>query len=1238
MREMNQDWIIPPELIDAVRRKGVTFLVGAGASQDEPAKVPAWATLAEFLDKKLGETRFLYEPEIRRLDPGRYISEHVQDNPSLRDWIIDKIEKPAEKTIDGSKVPSNLHRKIMHMASRWGGENVLVLTTNYDLLLEAAAEQGSDWLTPLKRWDGPKAGDAAAARGIFHMHGTLKSRESIVLTMNDMICHYETNGRRNSKYLTEIFRERLILAIGYGFRDPEIKTIIEGIGNNSYGKLYAIIEANPDGSRPSMLTDRVQAIMYKYGQHDEVKKILDRIEDMAGTGGAVVQAKTWQETGRNGPGNATLDTWEQIGALIKSGDANLDHFLNGTMEAENADEWICLEMLEAGLSGVFRIAELSEGEQKLYRWLAQNLTGKRLRKVIWAKAIAGGIMHPALQFSLGRELQDKERYFSIEDLRLGIGFLCSQGIIGGLNDSVSSMLGLIVERVQKMDPSETESGLEVFRLLTEVVAQPDQHWRHKDHEYAEAGVSLNAVTRSDGYRIERAWEKIGTRLVENAPEELWDTASAALRRQQRITDIGGGKKNSFNRWHYDLPAIEKLSQLPDWNKGGRYVLLDAARRGLSKMGSTPGSEERWIANVDRAIKEGSPLLRRIAVDTVRTTTHWNSDMKLAWVANQDRMNDWHTWRERRLLVKEAWHGAQEATKETAANSIARMVQETDRRKQTREETDIQRADMIIWLKEQEIDHQAMELELNSLSKKNPHIENRIRKESQSTEGYTMHRFQQINPWHADELISEWKKRGDDALDELMEWFEQIDHPDWPVGPNEEGVARAIEAVVAKCADYGLAFSRKLSEPPLSSHWGWKPLTKAMPQHLDSSAGRRWLEETNWEAITEANRKVEWEEMLYTASKLAWEKEWNNETVEILYITAKRAIQANGKRMEKQKFYSSELIGVLEQAINEPEGKAIQAILFLWRLQAKREKTCLASTQPKSSEMIGVLENLATRGDIRIQEWATVILAQNFGIVVETAEHVLKRVVHKRLESRDMKWRDVVWDGLSYSNHWNNHRVMDSLTEAMRRDLREQDNPPRVSRHGTEKDQVASKYGYTLAVKVWGEDQEYEGWKIGALPEKRRQAVVAKICELFDRNEKMHAEGWRKLIVPLWDDIKEVGKKRTTEEEQEALLVCFRHLNYDDQNEFLTKFNTGPPVSPKTLIRSTDESSKFKNLEATLKILLHCCNSRQQRDPKMEGFWDWHRILNMLQNEWRSKASSTERELIDRLLAIHGRNI
>ena len=277
---------IPPELISAVRDEDITFLVGAGASQDSPANVPAWQKLAELLDTEIGEkqdSRF-----DRNKEPSSYIWDQVKKNPELRKWIINEIAKNAERIENEQMVPSDLHRMIMRMARKWCDKPELVITTNYDRLLEAAADQGTDWVAPIEQWHGPASGQAEAARGIYHLHGTLKDRKKILLTDTEMQDHYAANENMHSKHLTKIFEDRVIFAIGYGFSDPEIRKILREIREDSFGRMFAIIEEKPNGEGPE-LPDRVNAITYRNGQHDEVKKILNRIEKMAATG-----SKRWQ--------------------------------------------------------------------------------------------------------------------------------------------------------------------------------------------------------------------------------------------------------------------------------------------------------------------------------------------------------------------------------------------------------------------------------------------------------------------------------------------------------------------------------------------------------------------------------------------------------------------------------------------------------------------------------------------------------------------------------------------------------------------------------------------------------------------------------------------------------------------------------------------------------------------------------------------------------------------------------
>ena len=1196
--------------------------------------------LADLLSDEINDPRKKFDSN--REKPGSYIWKRIRENPKHRDWIIDRIREKAERTKDGDLVPSDLHRTVMHMASRWGGANALVLTTNYDLLLEAAAVQSADWLGPPRQWRGWRDGTAAAARGMYHLHGTLEDQASILLTDEEMEGHYAADGGKTAEHIKEIFQNRMVLAVGYGFGDPEIGKVLDSISRDARGETYAIVEEEIEGEgRPGGLTEQVRPIVYAKGQHEEVKDILKRLKEMALESSAVAQAKAWHETGMMGPGCATPNTWKEIRELIKTGGANLEHFLRGTMKANDADEWICAEMLESGLAEVFRLKDLSESERHLCGWLSLQLTGVRLRKVLWAAATAGGLMHPELRFRLGRELQDTDRTFSIEDLRLGTEALGSQAVGGGFNDTDAMFLGLIAERAQKTNPAETGTGLEVLRLLTEVVAVPKQSGQLRDDMKTwETVGSVKAITRSDGHTVEEAWEKIGDRLVEKTPERVWEIATEGLRRQQRITDIGGGKRHSFNSWNHGLPDIEERHDAPDWRRGGSYVLVDAGCRALQKMGGTPGGEGWWAQAVERAITEDSPLLRRIAMDAVRTTTHWSAGAKLAWAADQARMNDWWTRHERYLLVKETWAGAPECTKDAAAKAIIKMVATRGQEAPDEEFTAYARADMIRWLQKQEIVHPEMEEEWARLKQNDPDAEKRVGIEERPKWGSTAYWIGPNRPKQADELIDEWRRKGGKALVEAMEWTPPAEDHDWPNGPNLEGATKAVEEAIGACLEYGLAFSRMLNERQRWDHWGWESLTRAMAKHLDTPTCREWLEETEWESVTEGNSSADWGEMLHSASKHAWDEEWSNETMEALYRTASRVLEASGKGDSRRRRSTDGIPGVMSETINDLEGKAIEAVLALWQLQVKREKEGTASARLKASEMVQGLEKLATLGEIRIQKYGTVLLAQAYGLLQQEAPDVTRQAVHNRLGSGDPMWRNVVWEGLAYCNHWNHSQVGESLKEAMLKDLMGQEDPPETGLHGAEKDQVADKYGYTLAMKVWHEDESYEnGWQIGGMPRKRRQSVVKKICNIFDRTEVMHADGWRKILAPLWADIAGESGGETTEAEQKAWMACFRHLDKDEQGDFATRFKVGPPVEPENLIGRQDEAPSIANREAALEVLLHCCEAGTQRNPGERGFWNWQTILDVVQNKWRREAANKrERDLIDELLALHGREV
>jgi len=469
-----------------------------------------------------------------------------------------------------------------------------------------------------------------------------------------------------------------------------------------------------------------------------------------------------------------------------------------------------------------------------------------------------------------------------------------------------------------------------------------------------------------------------------------------------------------------------------------------------------------------------------------------------------------------------------------------------------------------------------------------------------------------------------------------QWFTSIDDVDWSKGPNQEGAAKALEEAVALCVNYGHALSQKLSERKLWSHRAWKSVIKAMFKQLDTLTGRKWLEETNWAAIAKGNTEVNLEDILYFASQRARDEEWGNEAIEALYNFLKREVKTNVKAVKERKIISDSYKGAVEQAINKPEGKLINAIMNLWKLRIKKDKAGSASEQLNSREMMTVVENLAIQEGTYTQIYATVLLARDYELVRQEVPGVVERVLHRKLESKDALWRNVVWDGLWHCNDWTKGQMGESLKAAMRNDLFEHEVPPGTSWRRSEDDQVADKYGLIMAIKVWYEKENYKDeWQIGKITKRRRQTVVASICHIFDRTDAMHKDGWEILIAPLWEDIAGESGTETTEEEQRALTTCFRHLSKRDQNEFANRFLAGPATAPNRLIGYLDKNPNIANREAALRILIHCSKDRTSRNPKATDFGDWYHILNVVQKHWSGTTIKTEEDLVNDLLSLHG---
>ena len=101
-----------------------------------------------------------------------------------------------------------------------------IYTTNFDNLLEIACNNAS--LTSKTIWKSSHL-DSRTERLIYKLHGDLDDPEEIVITA-EQFEEYLNSHDALAKIVEREMLERTILFVGYGFSDPDIRTILRTKG------------------------------------------------------------------------------------------------------------------------------------------------------------------------------------------------------------------------------------------------------------------------------------------------------------------------------------------------------------------------------------------------------------------------------------------------------------------------------------------------------------------------------------------------------------------------------------------------------------------------------------------------------------------------------------------------------------------------------------------------------------------------------------------------------------------------------------------------------------------------------------------------------------------------------------------------------------------------------------------------------------------------------------------------
>lgn len=233
----------------------VLFLAGAGVSMPEPACLPSFTDLVLKVYKQLGDPVLPFLEALAgkkvELPKGPPLKPEQQaEVKSFEKGQLDVVLGMLERRIDGQQAEESrmrqavvnllqpdppaeyagIHRDLLRLSDRGGA--TAILTTNFDLLLEAAAKEVRCCVEGLALGAIPRPSLRPSFSGVLHLHGALSPGRSgipdLILSNRDFGEFY-LRRRIVPDLLYDAARIYHLVLVGYTANDPPVRYLLDAI-------------------------------------------------------------------------------------------------------------------------------------------------------------------------------------------------------------------------------------------------------------------------------------------------------------------------------------------------------------------------------------------------------------------------------------------------------------------------------------------------------------------------------------------------------------------------------------------------------------------------------------------------------------------------------------------------------------------------------------------------------------------------------------------------------------------------------------------------------------------------------------------------------------------------------------------------------------------------------------------------------------------------------------------------
>ena len=601
----------PEPLLNALRDRRLVVFAGAGVSMGQPAKLPSFRKLAEWVAEGTGQS--IAESETDDQFLGRLKDRGVQVH-QLAAGILqpDNLE------------PNDLHQNLLRLFKNTGP--VRIVTTNFDCLFKQVAEAEDLFQTRPKVFEAPALPPGSRFQGIVHLHGSVNEPEEMVLTHRDFGRAYltEEDGWAR-RFLVSLFAHHTVLFVGYSHNDTIMTYLTPSLPPDGTEERFALVGSESD-DRDRWRRIGIEPIVFPQKNRDDFAGLETGVEGLADFGrrGVIDWKQEITRIASGEPPKINSEESDMIQYALTRED--LTKFF---VQAATSPNWI--EWLECSsyFNQLFNEGKLEGQDKILSQWFAtqfvkecldeetpENLQGFNPNSPLSIICNYNGKLNSHLWMEIVLEINNnKER--SIDSKMLS---RCVHTLMNSIPMNVDKFsLVALARHCAKAEVF--VSLLQVYDAIAErlVLFLPYSEYKNNFQNYE---------------IVKKLWEQCLKPNLNHIGNTLLERTT--MRLEQRYSAIIAWNEGDQNTCTDDLfrQAIGPHEQNEQLERID--LLIDVTRDCLEWLATRDLNAARsWC---ERFANADAPLLQRLAIHTVSTSLNLSANQKIAWLLNNCDFN------------------------------------------------------------------------------------------------------------------------------------------------------------------------------------------------------------------------------------------------------------------------------------------------------------------------------------------------------------------------------------------------------------------------------------------------------------------------------------------------------------------------------------------------------------------------------------------------------------------------